>query len=416
MSRASKVSVSEWPDLLKPGMRLFLPWGPSEPVALFAELEKAPEAASGIHICGAWLPGMGHKDPTRWTPTTTMEAHFAGPELAEGLGDGRVQLLPIGYRLIYQRLATGPHIDLVVLHLSPPDANGQCSLGVNADFAPAVLGNSRKILGLINQSMPYVADGPKVSLDQLDFIVETDTPLITQADGSPSADIVKVAQVIAGMVDDGDTLEFGIGQLPAATMSALKGRTGLRVHSGMITTSVLHAMIDGLIDDAPGAVTTGFAIGSPALYEACGSDPRMAFRPVSHTHDIDVLRNRKGFVGVNSVLEVDLFGQANAEFIGTRPISGQGGLGDFIRGARYAGGKGLVAFASTAKDGQISRIVPRLSTPPTLSRYETDYVVTEHGAAQISQMDTEERARALIGLAAPQHREGLKKAWSEMQR
>jgi acyl-CoA hydrolase len=216
---------------------------------------------------------------------------------------------------------------------------------------------------------------------------------------------------IAPLIKDGATLQMGLGKIPDAVLSALTDHRNLRIHSGLIGDAVLDLIDAGALGDGS-SVTTGVAIGSPALYAAIGS-PKFSFRPVSYTHDARVMAGIENFVTINSAIEVDLFGQAFAELGPGGLMSGPGGATDFARGAGIGGGLRIVALPSDGASGSISRIVGpgEGAGPVSLSRMDVDVVVTEYGAADLRGLGHEARARALIAIAAQPHRSILEDRW-----
>ena len=208
---------------------------------------------------------------------------------------------------------------------------------------------------------------------------------------------------------------MGLGKLQSAVVDALSGTADLGLHGGMVSDAVLDAVGNGGFRRG---VTAGVALGSRSFYDQVATDPRIRFVPVHRTHDAAVLRSLPNFVSVNSVLEVDLFGQCNGEFLGDRQITGHGGLVDFVRGANASeGGRSIIALPSTAGQGRSSRIVPRLgpSRPVTLARSDVQWVVTEHGAANLAHADTEQRAERLLNIADPAFRNWLTDGWAALR-
>ena len=214
-------------------------------------------------------------------------------------------------------------------------------------------------------------------------------------------------------------MQTGIGQIPAAVLAALSERNDLGLHSGLIDPSVQALIERGVITGQAktldrGLHVTGAALGDTALYDWLATQAAVAFRPASHTHEISAMRQIDNFVSINSAVEVDLYGQVNAEMIGTRQVSGTGGAVDFMRGAAASnGGRSIVALLATAREGAVSRIVPALSTgtAATAARTDVDYVITEFGVAHLWGASQATRAAALIDIAAPAHRDALRDAW-----
>jgi acyl-CoA hydrolase len=245
-------------------------------------------------------------------------------------------------------------------------------------------------------------------------VYKRQAPLLHYDPGEPAPALVKVAERIARFIGDGATLQFGLGDVQTALLRALAGKRHLKIHSGMISDGALGAIDAGVIADAPGAITAGVALGSTALYARCASGPRFRFSPVSYTHAQTTLAGIDRLIAVNSAIEVDLFGQANAEYLGSQQISGAGGLVDFLRGAAASpGGAPILALASTARGGAVSRIVPRIAAPSvSVGRADAGIVVTEHGAADLRGLTIDERAAALIEIAHPDFRRSLAEAWA----
>lgn len=396
--------------LAEVGGRVFVPCGAAEPLALFDAFAAEPELAAGLTFVGALLPGANRRD---WAGLgARAEGTFASADWRASFEAGRFSFRPLTYFQTFGWLATTP-LDAAIFHVSAPDAQGRCSFGVAADLSPAVIGRPVRKVALVNRRMP-ATQGPGAPLDAFDVVVEIDAPLATYDAGVLDPAFDAIAATIAGLTPEGASVQFGLGKAGVAALAGLTGRKGMKIHSGMVTDPLLPVLDSGAVDE----VTAGLALGSPALFERCGSDRRIRFAPTSFTHDIRTLAAIPRLVAVNSALEVDLFGQANAEVMDGRQVSGVGGLTDFLRGARLSeGGVPIVALNATAKRGEVSRIVPRLA-PGAVSvpRADMGVVVTEHGAADLRGLDLDGRAQALIAVAAPEHRDGLSNAWDQMRR
>ncbi|MCW5581706.1 MAG: hypothetical protein KIS72_10225, partial [Luteimonas sp.] len=271
-----------------------------------------------------------------------------------------------------------------------------------------------RILAHINPRMPRTR-GPSIPLARIHAAVEADMPLLEVPDPAADPALDAVATRVAALVGDGATLQLGLGRLQSAVLRAVRDRRGLRIHSGMVSDGLLGLAEAGALADAPDAVVAGVALGSQALYAAA---PRLVqFREVGHTHDAGVLAAVPRLTAINSALSVDLLGQVNGECLGGRQLSGVGGLPDFLRGARQSqGGRGIIALPACTPKGD-SRIVPMLPPGPvSLARVDADCIVSEHGVADLRHLDVHARARALIGIADPAHRDALEQAWREISR
>lgn len=376
-----------------------------------------PSLAAEMTFLGVWIPGVNQIDYAALHPTCRAESIFMSPSIRASFERGAVDIRPLSYAQAFDWLnATG--LDAAILQVTPPDAHGLVSLGVCADFAPAVWSRSAtKKIAHVNAAMPRPANAPTHHIDEFDIILESDSPVLNYTPPPVSPVFDEIARNIATLIDDGDTLQFGLGNVQLATLRALSKKRNLRIHSGMISDPVLKSVAAGSIANQPGAITTGVALGSNALYEFCAADSRLRFASVAETHAYASLAAIENFVAINSVIEIDLFGQANAEYLRTKQISGAGGLLDFLHGAAASkGGKPIIALASTAKGGAISRIIPKLASPSvSIGRADAAYVVTEHGIADLRGKTIDERAASLIEIADPSHRNDLQRAWRELR-
>lgn len=393
--------------------RVWVPGASAEPLLLVEAWRSAPELAAGISFVGVWVPGINRTDWAALHPTARAETVFHSPDWRASEDSGRLSVRPLAYSQAWRRAGETP-LDAALFHVSPPDREGLCSFGVCADFGPQLAARDGVFkLALLNPAMPRVLDGPSVPLAVFDAVVEAEAPLLIAGGGSPDPTSLAIAERVAALIPDGATVQVGIGKIGAAALAALTGRRDLRIHSGLIGDAALALLDSGAMRDAPGAVTTGVALGTEELYRRCAEDPRLRFAPVPVTHGYETLAAIPRLCAINSAVEVDLLGQADAETVGGRPVSGVGGLGDFLRCASASpGGLPIVALPSTARGGTVSRIVPRLSSGVvSAGRTEVGLVVTEHGVADLRELDEGGRARALIAVAAPEHREALDRAW-----
>ena len=297
--------------------------------------------------------------------------------------------------------------DVVLCQLSPADADGNHSLGVTVDYLAAALDVARVVLGEINPAVPHTHGQLPIPRSRLAAAVPADHRLTQVADPAPDPVTTQIGAHVARLVPDGATVQLGIGALASAVAAALHGHRNLRVHSGLVGDWVVGLAEAGALAGEPGgpAVVTGTAVGTDRLYGFLRDNPAVEVRPVERVHDPAVAGRIDRFVAVNSALQVDLSGQVNAEAIGGRRRGAIGGQVDFLRAAAMSpGGVGVVALPSTANRGSVSRIVDRLDGPVTTGRADVQWVVTEHGAADLRGLDTIARAAAMRQLAHPDHR------------
>ncbi len=406
------LSALELPGLLRPGLNVYAPGLAGESGLMVDALRSQPEASAGVRYVGVWLPGINRVDYAGLHADARSTAFFIHPDLRASFDAGRIDFLPLSYFAVYAYLRDRAPIDLALLHVSPPGEDGHCSVGVANDFTPAILPRARVKAAHVNPRMPRTRGAATVAFDALDFVIEGAGPLLSDDPGS-DPDFDAIGRHIADVLPDGATLEVGVGRVQSV-LAAFTGKRNLALHTGAITTPVLRLVEAGAIAARDDAVTTGVALGDDALYAFVADNPLVRFAPVGWTHDIGTLRAIERFVAINSVIEVDLLGQANAEMIGGRQVSSAGGITDFMRGARLSpGGFAIVALPSTARGGTVSRIVPDLADGAAVSvaRGDMELVVTENGVADLRDKSVDERAAALIAVAAPQFRDALSASW-----
>lgn len=417
-----KIVAEGLPELLRPGMTVFVQGASGEPTTLLNALAAAPEASDRVHYAACFIPGVNRIDPASFHAKARLTSFFVFGDIARSHAAGRVRFLPLHYTGIWAYLA-GLEFDLALLQVTPPDRAGRCGLGVSVHFVPAVLDRAKVIVAEINQAMPRPARSYEIPYDRLDYVVETARPLVTLTTGGLASEIGRIGDNVASLIEDGDVIQIGIGKVPAAVLASLRDRRDLGLHGGLVSDEVAELHAAGVLTGArkshdPGTMVCTAALGRSRVYDWAGRCPDLRFAPVSYTHDVRVIAKIENFVAVNSVLSVDLSGQANAEMLDGRQVSGTGGLLDFVRGARLSkGGRSILALPSTA-GGKSSRIVPRLGESDILScpRADADIVVTEHGIAHLRDKSLDERAEALIAVADPAFRDLLANQWTEIRR
>ncbi|PZA07395.1 acetyl-CoA hydrolase/transferase family protein [Meiothermus sp. PNK-Is4] len=354
-----------------------------------------------------------------------MEGHFrrrslfVGPADREAVNGGRADYVPISLHQVPWLFKRGVlPLDFALVQVSPPDEFGFVSLGVEVIAAKAAVESARKVIALVNPQMPRTLGDTFVHVSKFAAFVEVDTPLPTLP-RAPCGEVeARIGKYVADLIDDGCTLQMGIGAIPDAVLANLEGRQDLGIHTEMISDGVMEALERGLVTGIkktllPGKVVGTFVLGSERLYRFVHNNPLFEMRPADWVNDpFNIARNDR-MIAINSALEVDLTGQVCADSIGTKIYSGFGGQLDFIRGAAASdGGKPIIALPSTGKNGTLSRIVPLLKPGAGVvtTRADVHYVVTEYGVAELFGKSLRERAQALIEIAHPNFREELSKA------
>jgi acetyl-CoA hydrolase len=349
-------------------------------------------------------------------------AYFIGKNVREAVWEGRADFTPIFLSEIPQLLLSGQSpIDVALIQVSPPDEHGFCSFGVGVECTKAATEVAKIVIAQLNPNMPRTLGDSFIHLSRIDYCVEVDVPLweLPQLEGDETPEELemygRIGQHVASLVEDGSTLQLGIGRIPDAVVQFLGDRKHLGIHSEMVSDGIIPLVEKGVITNErktllPGKVVTSFVLGSNKLFNFIDNNPLMEFRPTNFTNDpFTIARNRK-MVAINSAIEVDLTGQVCADSMGYKFYSGFGGQVDFIRGAaKSEGGKPVIALPSTAKDGSISRITTKLreGAGVTTSRGDVHYVATEFGIVNMHGKTVRERARLLISIAHPAFRSGL---------
>lgn len=368
-----------------------------------------PELWQGVTVTGAFIPGVNDRDYSALGQGGTVETVFVTAGLRADRAVGRVAHLPMHYTAFYNRLARPGVVDLVVVTVPPPQGDS-IGLGLCADFAPAAIAAGARLIGLVNPNMPDPPGAPRLPIARFEALAEASAPLPELLRSPPDPRSAQIAAHIEKLVPKGGSLQLGLGSMQSAVLRALQGRDDLGFHGGMISDDVLDAAGTGCFRRG---ITTGVALGSRAFYDRLGGTRQVRFAPVGHTHEIGTLSAIPGMTCINSGLEVDLTGQVNVEYLNGHQSSGQGGMIDFVRGARAAfGGVAIMALPATARRGTVSRIVPQLAqgTPVSVARADVDVVVTEYGAADLREADLATRRSRLIAIADPAFREDLMRA------
>jgi acyl-CoA hydrolase len=396
------------------GGRVFVPGGPVEPVALYEAFARAPDFAAELTFCGMMIPGINTRDWSAIHLDAHAEVFLPAPHLQASIASGQTRVLPIHYSAAWRYLLDAS-FKAAIFHVCLPDADGQCNLSLSADSSPAFWDRDIFKLGVINLALPHIKGAPSMAFASFDAVVEMDAAPIAIPPAPPSVSVEAIAGHVAEIVENGATLQAGIGKLPSSVMAALAGHKDLRLHSGLIGDWALDLLAAGAFSDAENVLKAGVILGGPDLHKALENEARLQLLPISQTHDGATMARIDRFTSINAALEIDLYGQINCEFAGDKTIAGVGGAADFLRGARASRhGKPIVMIQAEGKGG-VSRIVPRLSGPSvSIARSDAPILVTEYGAIDLEPLDVLARANAIIALAAPAHRDQLAHALKDL--
>ncbi len=313
-------------------------------------------------------------------------------------------------------------IDIMLTTVSPMDKHGYFTFGAVNDHPGAAARNCGTLIVEVNENMPRVLGDTLLHISEVDIIVENHVPLLEVHVPDPVPEDDAIGRYVADMIPDGATIALGIGSLPNAIGNQLFNRRDLGIHSGTFTPIMIDLIEKGVINGSkkslhPRKHVFVLAQGTRRMYDFIHNNPSMESRPASYTEDPAVIARNDNMIAISTVIEVDLTGQCNSEYLAGSQFSGTGGQLDFVRGAYNSrGGKSIQAFTSTARKGTVSRIVPRLKsgTAVTIPRMDTHYLVTEYGAVNLKGKSTRDRALGIIGLAHPDYRDRLLRAAEDM--
>lgn len=349
-------------------------------------------------------------------PHFRHNTNFVGANTRQALEEDRADFIPCFFYELPHLFRNGTlPVDVAIIHLSTPNEEGYCSFGVSCDYTKPAAEAARIVIAEINDRMPQIGGDNYIHVSKLDYIVETSNTLFE----IPLPRIGETEQAIgrncAELIEDGSTLQLGIGAIPDAVLQYLKEKKDLGIHTEMFSDGVVDLVELGVVTGKaktlhPGKLVATFIMGSKRLYDFVDNNPSVELYPVDYVNDPYVIRQNKKMVSINSCIEVDLTGQVCSETIGPKQFSGTGGQIDYVRGATLSeGGKSILAMPSTAAKGKVSRIVPNLAAGAavTTPRDEVDYIVTEYGIAHLKGKTLRQRAESLIRIAHPDFREVL---------
>ena len=401
---------------LRPGQRVFIGSGCGEPLELVRALTRRSSALPDteiVHVLTFGEAPYAHKELTRYF---RVNSFFIGENVRDVIQEGLGDYTPIFLSDIPRLFQTGQlPLDVALIQVTPPDERGMVRLGVSVDIVKSAAENAGLVIAQVNPNMPRTLGDTSFHIFHLDVLVPTDEPILEVAYAETSGEMQQIAEYVSALIDDGSTLELGIGGIPQALLGYLKDKKDLGIHTEMFTDGIIDLIEAGVVNGSKktldrGKVVASFCLGSKKLYDYIDDNPVFSFHPTEYVNDPFVISQHHKMVAINMALEVDLTGQVCADSLGSRFFSGVGGQVDFNRGAARAhGGKAIIALPSTAKEGQVSRIVARLSPGAGVvtTRADVHYVVTEYGVAYLHGKSVQERALALISVAHPDFRAQL---------
>ncbi|HEX2838435.1 MAG TPA: acetyl-CoA hydrolase/transferase C-terminal domain-containing protein [Phycisphaerales bacterium] len=410
-------SAQEVVSRIRSGMNVFVHGGAATPTPLLEALAARTDL-EGVRLYHLHTEGPAPFVAAQCAGRITSVSLFVGAATRKAVEEGRAEAMPVFLSDIPGLFTSGAiRLDAAILQLSPPDSHGLCTLGTSVDAARAAADCAGVVLAEVNARMPRTLGNTVVPIKRVTAFTQTDRALHEHGVNECGAVENQIGEVIADLIEDGSTLQMGIGCIPDAVLARLGNKRDLAVHTEMFSDGLLPLLENGVITNRhksvhPGRCTTSFVIGSKKLFDYVHDNPLVEFHPADRTNDTALIGRNPKVVAVNSALQVDLTGQVCADSLGHRVYSGIGGQMDFIRGAaRSKGGKPIIALPATAAGGKVSRIAYELSPGAGVvtTRGHVHWVVTEYGAVNLHGKTFKERADLLIGIAHPDFRAELRR-------
>lgn len=403
--------------VVKSGDRVFIHSVAAAPQVLIRALTDRKDELRNVELVHLHTEGEAPYATPELSESFRVNAFFVGGNVRRAVNEGRADYIPVFLSeipaLFRQNVLP---LDVALLHVSPPDKHGFCSLGVSVDVARAAADCAKTVIAQVNPQMPRTLGDALLHVDKIDYLVEVDLPLAEVPVPELTPADIAIGTFISEMVEDGATLQMGIGSIPNAVLNSLHGHKDLGIHTEMFSDGVIPLVEKGVVNGRkklkhPGKIVAGFVMGTRRLYDFIDDNPQVLMLDIEYVNDTSVIRRNPKVTAINSAIEVDLTGQICADSIGTFQYSGVGGQMDFIRGASLSpGGKPIIALQS-ATSRRESKIVPQLrpGAGVVTTRANVHYVVTEFGVANLYGKNLRQRAHELIRIAHPDHREMLER-------
>jgi len=410
------ITAEEAAKLVNSGNRIFLTGNCSTPQSFLEALVDRHKEVQNVEVVQLLGIGPGEYVTPEIADHIRINSLFIAPNVRKAINDGLAEFTPVFLSEIPKLFRSGRLVlDIAVIQVSPPDAHGYCSYGVEVGVTKSAAESAGLVIAEVNPNMPRTLGASFIHVNQINHFIEVDYPL-PEIPSPPANEVQqKIAEHIAEMIPDGATMQLGIGGIPNAVLRKLTGHKNLGVHTELFSDGVMEMIEAGVITNAmksihPGKVVSGFVIGTQALYEYIHDNPVFELHPTEYVNDPFVIAQNNKMISINSALEIDITGQVCADSIGTKFYSGAGGQLDFVRGAaRSEEGMTFIALPSTARKDTLSRITSQLKPGAGVvtSRYDVHYIVTEYGIADLWGRTISERVHAIVNIAHPNFREDL---------
>jgi len=403
--------------IIKSGSRIFIHGGAATPLYLLRKLADRASELFDIEIVSTSLQGDISITEPKYRENFRVNSLFVSQNVREAVNDGRADYIPVFLSEIPQLFRKGIlPIEVALVHVSPPDKHGYCSLGTSVDCALAAVKAAKYVIAQVNPKMPRILGDGIIHESEFDAMVKVDEELPEVISKEASEITKRIGNYCAELVEDGATIQTGIGSVPDAVLASLLNHKELGVHTEMFSDGIMPLIEKGVITNQHkrkhrGKIVGSFILGSRKLYDFVDDNPSIALLGIDYVNDTSIIRTNPKVTAINSAIEVDVTGQVCSDSIGTYHYSGVGGQMDFMRGAALSeGGKPIIALPSTTSKFK-SRIVPLLKPGAGVvtTRAHAHYIVTEYGIANLYGKNMRQRAKALIDIAHPNHREQLEK-------
>ena len=411
------ISAQDALKLISSGERIFIHGGAATPQKLIDALTARHAELRNVEIVHLHIEGQAPYANPEYKDSFHVNSFFVGANVRPYIGQSNVQYIPIFLSEIPALFRKGVMtLDTALVQVSEPDIHGYCSLGISVDATKAAVETAKKVIALVNPNMPRSHGDGSVHVSKFAAMVHGDDAIYEHKHFHATEVELAIGRNVASIIPDGATLQMGIGGIPSAVLESLHNHKDLGVHTEMFTDAILPLVEKGVINGIkkkkhPGKIVSAFALGTRKLYDFIDDNPMVAMLDVAYVNDTSVIRKNDKVTAINSAIEIDLSGQICADSIGCKIYSGVGGQMDFIRGASLSeGGMPIIALPSSTSKG-ISKIVPMLKQGAGVvtTRAHVHYVVTEYGLADLYGKNISQRARALINIAHPDHREELER-------